>query len=345
LSAFPIAEEEEGEGRRTAFRVDAPDSGCRLDAVLAARMPAHVSRSRVKALILEGAVSLNGQPCTTPNRRLKPDDEVSVELPEAEAPLPLGEAIPLDVVYEDAELIVVDKPPGMVVHPAPGNASGTLVNALIHHCGDSLTGIGGVRRPGIVHRLDKETSGVMVAAKTERAHASLAAQFADHGRTGALERTYLALVWGRFERASGTIVTHLGRSSGNRLKRAVVAETAADARHAVTRYRVLKTFGAGAAEISLVECRLETGRTHQIRVHMAHVGHPLVGDPDYGGHFLSKANRLPEEAAKAVRGFTRQALHAATLAFEHPATGAVMKFSAPLPQDLSALLQAVETMA
>lgn len=339
MSSLPRPDAAPGEGRAARFVVDTAAAGDRLDAFLARMMPPHVSRSRIKALIREGAAAVGGEPCTTPNRRLKPGETVDIELPEPEPPEPGGEAIPLAILYEDDELIVIDKPAGMVVHPAPGNPSGTLVNALIHHCGDGLRGIGGVRRPGIVHRLDKDTSGVMVAAKTQRAQVGLAAQFADHGRAGPLERTYLALVWGEPPRRSGTVDAPLGRSPANRLKRAVVASTAPDARRAVTRYRLLRTFGAGGKAVALVECRLETGRTHQIRVHMAHIGHPLIGDRDYGGHFATKAAVLPEPQRSAVAAFGRQALHAATLAFLHPVTGQLLRFEAPLPPDMAELVQ------
>ncbi|MCG6858366.1 MAG: RluA family pseudouridine synthase [Salaquimonas sp.] len=343
----PSPEEIEGEDRASRFTVDAADAGARLDAWLAALMPAHVSRSRVKALILEGHVTLNGKACTSPNQRLKPGDEFALLIPEPEDATPLPEAIPLDILYEDDDLIVVHKPAGMVVHPAPGNATGTLVNALLYHCGESLAGIGGVRRPGIVHRLDKDTSGVMVVAKTERAHAGLAAQFADHGRSGPLERFYLALVWGGLPRAAGTIDAPLGRSPNDRLKRAVVSERASGSRHAVTHYRVLRKYpdrkDASPVIASLVECRLETGRTHQIRVHMAHIGHPLIGDRDYGAHFATKVNALPEAIREGVTAFHRQALHAATLSFAHPATGETMRFEASLPEDFSRLLHLFET--
>ncbi|MCB1462732.1 MAG: RluA family pseudouridine synthase [Nitratireductor sp.] len=337
----------EGEEQPVRFVVDAEDAGARLDAYVASRMPAHVSRSRVKALIQDGHVTLNGKVSATPNQRLKSGDAIALAVPEPEDATPLPEAIPLDVLYEDADLIVVDKPAGMVVHPAPGNATGTLVNALLAHCGDSLAGIGGVRRPGIVHRLDKDTSGVMVAAKTERAHAGLAEQFADHGRTTPLERSYLALVWGTLPRRTGSVDAPLGRSPHDRLKRAVVSQRAPDARHAVTHYRVLRTFpdrNDGSPVIaSLVECRLETGRTHQIRVHMAHIGHPLIGDRDYGAHFATKANVLPEDLREEIAAFARQALHAATLSFAHPASGETMRFEAPLPEDFSRLLHLFET--
>lgn len=310
-------------------------------------MPEHVSRSRVKELVRQGQVLLNGEPCLEPNRKLRGSETVTIELPEPEAPEPLPEAIPLDILFEDDQLIVINKPPGMVVHPAAGNWTGTLVNALIHHCGTSLSGIGGVRRPGIVHRLDKDTSGVMVAAKTEQALAGLAAQFADHGRSGPLERAYLAIVWGEPEPAKGMIETHLGRSASDRLKRAVVPEGRADARHARTHYLVLRRLAAGPdgrGLASLVECRLETGRTHQIRVHMAHMGHPLIGDQDYGRHFATKANRLPEPARSAAAGLPRQALHAAILGFEHPVSGETLRFEVPPPPDFSALLAALDAV-
>jgi 23S rRNA pseudouridine1911/1915/1917 synthase len=209
---------------------------------------------------------------------------------------------------------------------------------LIHHCGESLSGIGGVRRPGIVHRLDKETSGVMVVAKTDQAHRVLSEAFADHGRTGELERAYQALVWGAPPRKAGTIDAPLGRAR-DRVLRAVVPQDREDARHAVTHYAVLERYPAGDEAIAaLLECRLETGRTHQIRVHMAHIGHPVVGDPDYGKAFRTKANRLPEPLRSAVAGFPRQALHARLLAFRHPRTHMLLEFEAPIPGDMRDLI-------
>lgn len=337
----------EGEERAVRFAVEGGEANARLDAWLAARMPAHVSRSRVKALIEAGQVEVNGVAASSPSRKLKAGDEVVLDIPAPEDAEPLPEAIPLDILYEDEHLIVIDKPAGLVVHPAPGNWTGTLVNALLHHCGASLKGIGGVRRPGIVHRLDKDTSGVMVAAKTEQALAGLAAQFADHGRSGPLERAYLALVWGVPARQSGTIETYLGRSASNRAKRAVVRETAQDAKEAITHFDVLEKFGAkedATATASLVQCQLETGRTHQIRVHMAHAGHPLIGDADYGSHFATKVNKLPEPARTAVSEFPRQALHAVLLGFEHPVTGEEMRFEAPPPDDFEALVEAFRAL-
>ncbi|MBU2146426.1 MAG: RluA family pseudouridine synthase [Alphaproteobacteria bacterium] len=324
------------------FEAGADAGGLRLDQWLTRELGGDYSRSRVQALIRQGAVSIGGVPVTETKRKLAPGDSVQVALPEAEPPEPEGEDIPLDILYEDAELIVVNKPPGLVVHPGAGNWSGTLVNALIHHCGDSLSGIGGVKRPGIVHRLDKDTSGVMVAAKTDRAHHALSRAFADHGLSGELERAYVALVWGAPPNKSGTIDAPLGRAA-DRVKRAVVPEGRNDARHAVTRYTVLEHFEPkpdNTATASLVECRLETGRTHQIRVHMAHIHHPVVGDQDYGMAFRTKANRLPEPLKTMTKDFPRQALHAKLLAFAHPVTGEIMRFEADMPADMQALVVA-----
>jgi 23S rRNA pseudouridine1911/1915/1917 synthase len=315
-------------------------AGRRLDQWLAAELGPELSRSRVQALIRDGHVSLDGRTVTDPGRKVAAGARAEVALPRAEEAAPRGEDIPLTVLYEDDELIVIDKPAGLVVHPGAGNPTGTLVNALIHHCGASLSGIGGVRRPGIVHRLDKDTSGVMVVAKTDRAHRALADAFADHGRSGSLERAYSALVWGAPARQTGTVNAALGRAGADRTLRAVVPEGRADARHAVTHWSVLERFGAEKEPVaSLLDCRLETGRTHQIRVHMAHIGHPLVGDADYGAGFRSKSNRLPEPLATQVRGFPRQALHARLLAFDHPVTGEHMRFETKLPKDMAALVE------
>lgn len=345
MSGLRTPVDEEGEEPVARFDVDKASAGLRLDAFLATNMPPHISRSRVKALILEGQIDLNQAVCTEPDKRLKPGDQIAIAIPEPQDAEPLGEDIKLEILFEDAHLVVINKPAGMVVHPAPGNWSGTLVNALIHHCGESLQGIGGVRRPGIVHRLDKETSGVMVVAKTQPAHAGLAAQFADHGRSGPLQRAYLALVWGDLPRNVGTINVPLGRSTANRLKRAVVRTTSADAREAITHYSVLRHLdgpGDGRANASLVECRLETGRTHQIRVHLAHVGHPLIGDKEYGAHFSTKANTLNEPARSAVEAFGRQALHAHVLGFAHPVSGKEMRFEAAIPPDMAGLIAAFD---
>jgi 23S rRNA pseudouridine1911/1915/1917 synthase len=317
------------------------DAGRRLDQFLAAAMDGAISRSRLKALIVEGRVMLNGAVAREAKRRVAAGDVARIDLPPPEDPEPQPEAIPLSVLYEDDALIVVDKPAGMVIHPGAGNPTGTLVNALIHHCGDTLSGIGGVRRPGIVHRLDKDTSGVMVVAKTDAAHKHLSAQFADHGRTGPMERSYQALVWGGPDRNTGTITTYLGRSGSDRTKQSVVSESQPDARHAVTRFRIETRFGSQTAPVaSLVTCILETGRTHQIRVHMAHIGHGLIGDPVYGGRRKLSEKALGAGAAVAA-AFPRQALHAARLGFLHPVTGESLTFEAPLPADMAALIVAL----
>lgn len=259
----------------------------------------------------------------------------------------VGEAIDLDIMFEDTEVIVLNKPPGLVVHPAPGNWTGTLVNALIHHCGDSLRGIGGERRPGIVHRLDQYTSGVMVVAKTQSAHAALARQFADHNCRDLMQRKYHAVAWGSFERRSGLVDAPLGRAARNRLKRSVVAKDQRDAKRAVTRYAVLARLdgnGDGVADATLVECSLETGRTHQIRVHLAHIGHPVVGDSLYGRHMQTKTNTLADPARTVASRFHRQALHAASLAFTHPKSGKMMQFEASPPSDMMRLIAAFEKL-
>lgn len=321
-----------------ALTVGDDGQAMRLDQWLSARLAPDYSRSRIQALIKAGAVQIDEGRVTDQKRKLATGQSVTIAVPAPDDPEPKGEDIPLDVLFEDEHLIVINKPAGLVVHPGAGNWTGTLVNALIYRCGDSLSGIGGVRRPGIVHRLDKETSGVMVAAKTDQAHRVLSDAFADHGRSGDLERAYLALVWGAPPRTSGTIDAALGRAS-DRVRRAVVRETRDDARHAVTHYRVAELFGDKAApSASLVECTLETGRTHQIRVHMAHLGHPVIGDADYGQAFRTKANRLPEPLRGEVVAFPRQALHAWLLGFTHPATGELMRFEAAPPADMAALL-------
>ncbi|MGF0540348.1 RluA family pseudouridine synthase [Agrobacterium sp. ES01] len=322
------------------------DAEGRLDAWLAGALGGDLSRNRVKALIEQGAVTLNGKAVTEPKKKVTPGDAIDIIMPEPEDPEPKGEDIPLDVLYEDNDVIVIAKPAGLVVHPGAGNWTGTLVNALIHHCGDTLSGIGGVKRPGIVHRLDKETSGVMVVAKNDIAHRHLADQFADHGRTGPLERAYLAIVWGRPNGLKGTIDAPLGRA-GDRTKRTVKREGTDDAREAITHYLVMERFGEkpdATSLASMIECRLETGRTHQIRVHMAHIGHPLIGDPEYGAAFKTKANLLPDNVKAIVNGYHRQALHAYLLAFEHPVTGETMSFKAPIPDDMVKVMEALRTI-
>jgi 23S rRNA pseudouridine1911/1915/1917 synthase len=325
-----------------------PDAaGRRLDQWLAEQLSPDLSRSRIKSLIEAGTVTINSQRVLEAKRKLKDGDVITVTLPEPEPAEPEPEDIALNILFEDKDVIVINKPAGLVVHPGNGNWTGTLVNALIHHCADTLSGIGGVKRPGIVHRLDKDTTGVMVVAKNDQAHRSLAEAFADHGRTGGLERAYLALVWGAPERVSGTIDEPLGRSQKDRTRQAVVKESQSDARHAVTHYEVLERFGIqknGDVFASLIECRLETGRTHQIRVHMAHIGHPLIGDLEYGAAFKTKANRLPEPLRSEVQSFRRQALHAGILAFEHPQSGKDMHFKAELPDDMERLVAGLRTL-
>jgi 23S rRNA pseudouridine1911/1915/1917 synthase len=310
----------------------------RLDRVLA-RLQADLSRSRLQALIRDGQVAVDDTPVLDPNRKVAGGVRITLTVPPPVPAEPAGEAIDLTIVYEDDDVIVIDKPPGLVVHPAAGHDSGTLVNALIAHCGESLSGIGGVKRPGIVHRLDKDTSGLLVVAKNDLAHQALAAQFADHGRTGPLERAYLAILWGVPERRRGTVEAALARSTHNREKIVVVGEDRG--RYAITHYEVLEGLPPANPIASLVRCELETGRTHQIRVHMAHLGHPLLGDATYGSGFKTKANRLSEPQKEALIGLNRQALHAAILGFEHPRSGEFLRFESPLPADMAALLQAL----
>ena len=318
-----------------AFRVDPAEAGQRLDRFLsrqASERRLALSRTRIKALIEAGEVMVDGQVIRDPALRLPAAAEIAFEAPPPDEAEVAGEDLPLKVVHEDAHLIVIDKPAGLVVHPAPGHAGGTLVNALIRHCGDSLSGIGGVKRPGIVHRLDKDTSGLLVVAKSDAAHRGLAELFADHGRSGSLEREYLALVWGELQTPSGRIEGAIGRDPRNRQKMAVVPE--ARGRHAATRWRLKGALGPA----SLVACQLETGRTHQIRVHMASIGRPLLGDPVYGAGFRTKAALLPEGARSALAALGRQALHAALLGFEHPVTREKMRFESDPPEDFARLI-------
>jgi 23S rRNA pseudouridine1911/1915/1917 synthase len=295
-------------------------AGARLDRALATLLP-DLSRERVKALILSGHVlGPGGKPVSDPALKVKADTAFALEIPEAAPAEAVAQQIDLVIPYEDEHLIVIDKPAGMVVHPAAGNPDGTLVNALLHHCAGQLSGIGGVARPGIVHRIDKDTSGLLVVAKSDAAHEGLARQFKDHS----IERRYLAIVNGRPKPPSGTVDTWIGRSDADRKKMAVRRE--GKGKHAVTHYRMLEPLDRAA----LVECRLETGRTHQVRVHMAHLGHALVGDPVYsrGG---------PHKALLAQLGFKRQALHAAKLGFLHPVTSKTLSFESPIADDMQQL--------
>ncbi|WP_442754681.1 RluA family pseudouridine synthase [Methylocystis sp. JAN1] len=326
-------------GETFRFVVEEEAGGQRLDRFLAERrelVEAHLSRSRIKALIEDGRVALRGAATRDPSKKLAEGDTVALEVPRPAPAEPKAEDIALNIVYEDAHLIVIDKPAGLVVHPASGHESGTLVNALIAHCGESLSGVGGVKKPGIVHRIDKDTTGLLVAAKTDAAHHGLSALFADHGRTLSLTREYLAFVWGVPDRAHGAIETFLGRHGVQRERMAVVPESRG--REAITHWEKLADYGVA----SLIRCQLETGRTHQIRVHLAHIGHPLIGDATYGAGFKTKTAKLPDAARAAVGALGRQALHAATLGFKHPITGEEMLFESELPPDLAALMAALE---
>jgi 23S rRNA pseudouridine1911/1915/1917 synthase len=335
------------DGEPLSFTVAEADQGERLDKLLAGGLDG-LSRSRVRSLIDQGRVSSLGRTITDASMRVKPGQTFDVVVPEPEPAEPEPQDIPLTITYEDEDLLVIDKAAGMVVHPAAGNADGTLVNALLWHCGDRLSGIGGVRRPGIVHRLDKDTSGLMVIAKNDLAHAGLAAQFADRS----LSRTYQAVVFGVPSPTRGEIKGNIGRSSADRKKMAIVS----GGKPALTRYRVLKAFGTVA---SLVECTLATGRTHQIRVHMTHVGHPLVGDPVYGSrrsggpaHRGSTGNSVgnakqrvaTEQVRDTLVGFQRQALHAVALRFNHPRDARQMRFESDLPLDIHALISSLESI-
>lgn len=315
-------------------------SSTRLDKALTEHAAA-LSRSRVQHLIRAGLAMINGCIVTDPGAKVSANSQISLIIPLPEPAEPQPEAIALNIVYEDDAIIVIDKPAGLVVHPAPGSPSGTLVNALLAHCGESLSRIGGVYRPGIVHRLDKDTSGIMVAAKNDKAHQALAAQFADHGRTGPLERAYLAICWGSPFPRAGTINAPLDRGVHNREKIIVVPQ--GYGREAITHYQVEKNFTVADDEIvaSLVRCRLETGRTHQIRVHLAHKGHPILGDQLYGSGFRSKEARLSENAQAALTKLGRQALHATLLGFAHPETGETMIFESSPPEIIQVLLKAL----
>ncbi|MGQ0456509.1 MAG: RluA family pseudouridine synthase [Hyphomicrobium sp.] len=329
--------------QRITVRAGSNDAGHRIDSWLSTKIP-DLSRSRVQALIKGGCVeAVSGATIGDVRSPVKPGTTYAVSVPEPSAFDVGGEAIALNIVHEDADVVVLDKPPGLVVHPGAGHASGTLVNALIAHCGDSLSGIGGVRRPGIVHRLDKDTSGLMVVAKNDQAHADLSEQFKVHGRDGRLHRAYLALAWGAPIRARGTIDAPLSRSAANRTKVAIVPRSAG--RQAVTHFEIIESFAdrhgvKGVA--SLVRLILETGRTHQIRVHLAHIGHPILGDASYGAGFRTRIDRLQSPAREEVELLARQALHAAELGFHHPRSGKKMSFVSDLPSDLRTVLNSLQ---
>lgn len=332
------------------FEIDA-DPPSRLDKALSRDVPeaAELSRSRLGRLIESGAVTVNDVVEVNPRRKVAEGDKISITVEIVDVDHLVAEDIPLDVVFEDDDLIVINKPTGMVVHPAPGTPFGTVVNALMHHCGETLSGVGGEKRPGIVHRIDKETSGLLVAAKSDRAHHGLAAQFEKH----TVERRYLAICYGVLDQADprvhgvkganfepGNVLkiqTFLGRHKTDRQKQAVSFD---QGRHAVTRARIVEPLGTPPVA-ALIECWLETGRTHQIRVHMAHAGHGLVGDPVYGGRRKLAVKSVGEAGQAAALAFKRQALHAATLGFNHPVSGEFMQFEADLPADMMELLRAL----
>ncbi|MFO1060462.1 MAG: RluA family pseudouridine synthase [Dongiaceae bacterium] len=314
-----------------AVTIAAEEAGERLDRALARHL-GHLSRSRLKALIEDGRVRLGDATIREPSRRVKPGQTFAILVPEPVDAEPEPQALPLDVRYEDSDLIVIDKPAGMAVHPAPGSPDRTLVNALLAHCGGSLSGIGGVRRPGIVHRLDKDTSGLMVAAKTDAAHQALANAFARHD----IDRAYKAVLWGTPSPRSGEVAGAIGRHPTNRKKMAIVTR---GGKPALTRYRVLRPLGPGA---SLVECRLATGRTHQIRVHMTAIGHPVIGDPVYGRPTAARLAALTPGQREVALALRRQALHAWRLGFRHPRTGAAMAWESEPPGDIAALVRTLE---
>jgi 23S rRNA pseudouridine1911/1915/1917 synthase len=313
-----------GEIQTIDVRLEPAHAGWRLDRALAAAVPA-LSRERLKTLIRTGAVQTGGRPIRDPATKVRGEEAIQVAVPEPAPAHNEAQDIPLNVVFEDEHLLVVDKPAGLVVHPAAGNLDGTLVNALLHHCGGSLSGIGGVARPGIVHRIDKDTSGLLVVAKTDVAHEGLAKQFAAHS----IDRRYLAIVTGIPKISEGKVDAALARSTANRKKIAIVEGNRG--KRAVTHWKRLKRL----RDAALVECRLETGRTHQVRVHMASIGHPLLGDPVYGRSGKTHGKLLKE------LGYQRQALHAAELAFTHPVTKNRLSFSSAMPPDMQELFNAL----
>lgn len=311
--------------------VEAEHAGERLDRFLAAEA-GELSRTRIKALVLESQVLINNVVCDSPAHKLKAGDNITIGIPAPRDDTPLPENIPLDIVYEDEALIVINKPVGLVVHAGAGHEDGTLVNALLHHCGDSLSGIGGVKRPGIVHRLDKDTSGLMLVAKTDKAHQALSAQLSDRS----LHRRYKALVWGVPIPIKGIVDAPIGRHPTHRQKMAVIHRNGREAR---THYMVVEDWGP----VAMVECDLESGRTHQVRVHMTHLGHPLIGDPLYGLARNGQVSRLKKaglegDLAEEIINFPRQALHAAEIAFIHPLTDEEMGFERPLPEDMERII-------
>ncbi|MHA7872216.1 MAG: RluA family pseudouridine synthase [Hyphococcus sp.] len=347
------------DGEDAAFVIDADHAGARLDKWLSERLDG-LTRTRLKALIEGGALARDGETFTDPSWKLREGERYQLTVPPVADPAPKGEDMPLDIVFEDADLIVVNKPAGLVVHPAAGNWTGTLVNALIHHCGDSLSGIGGVARPGIVHRIDKDTSGLLVVAKNDAAHQGMTKAFSAHD----IERVYEAVAVGAPRPGVGTIDAALARAPGDRKKMAVVDPAAHDdldtpssrrgPRHAVTHYKVIDAFGRARAKLkgdalaALIECRLETGRTHQIRAHLSHIGHPLIGDPVYGRGpglaGLKPGDDAADAAIRRLKTFRRQALHAKVLGFAHPISGETLRFECAAPEDFQQLVSALRAL-
>lgn len=317
------------------------DAGQRLDRFLSQKLP-EMSRSRLQGLIAQGCLTCKDKPQTDASRKVKAGEEFTLVIPEAAPTHMVAQHIALDIVFEDEHMLVINKPAGLTVHPGAGNPDMTLVNALLAHCGDTLSGIGGVARPGIVHRIDKETSGLLVVAKHDAAHLALSAQLVDRS----LKRTYTAVVWGEPKPLKGTVTGNIGRSTSNRQKMAVVKS---GGKPAVTHYEIVESFSPGTKTplASLIECNLETGRTHQIRVHMAFINHPLVGDPVYGQSTQSRLNAgpsksLPDKTREALLSFNRQALHAKELGLIHPITGKKIHFECELPGDMRELISALK---
>ncbi|MFV0255887.1 RluA family pseudouridine synthase [Candidatus Liberibacter solanacearum] len=312
----------------------------RIDRWLAMNLKEEFSRSYVKTLILNGAISINGVVSINPSRKVVPGESFFIDVPPLQQLNIAAENIPLDILYEDDDIIVINKKAGLVVHPAPGNWTGTLVNALLHHCNNNLSGINGIKRPGIVHRLDKDTTGTMVVAKNDIAHQRLSEQFADHGLHMRLKRSYYAMVWGVPSPDSGTINAPLGRCKSNRLRRAVKRIEDKTGDRAVTHYQTVEIYNKNSNfAASLLRCDLETGRTHQIRVHMAHKGYPIIGDPLYGKGFKTKENIVNHSTKSAILSLARQALHAYSLSFAHPCKNKDMNFKTPIPEDMSNVIK------
>jgi len=350
-----MTQKDENQAAKASWQTQIADldaTDMRLDKWLASW--SQLSRVRLRGLIENGEVRADGVIIKRPTTKVRTGVEYAIHVRPPIDDTPQAENIPLDIIYEDEALIVVNKPAGMTVHPAPGSRSGTLVHALLYHCKDSLSGIGGVMRPGIVHRIDKDTSGVLVVAKSDQAHQYLSRQFAKH----TVERVYICLARSAPKPRSGRIESRIARSPHDRKKQAVIRGTYMDmeasehGRHAITNYAFIKGYGqmpnaaVGMPRVSRLECRLETGRTHQIRVHMAHLGCPLLGDPLYGKQRAFNTTKSDEEIAvrDAIAAFKRQALHAASLGFKHPTTKTVMRFETPLPSDMAALVETLEAL-